>query len=156
MAYITGVLVKKKDLPSESNKAELLEIREDYCIGCGLYVKLFPEYYEMKEAKAVVKKTPEGEEDLRAVRESVEKCQSKDNVSLKHVTSGYMSSGNWVIDNLNNTLKIWNDKLSEIWQLVSQSPMQFKGGGIWNVIVNIHGALQAIGLGLRVLFLSSG
>jgi len=42
-----------------------------------------------------------------------------------------MSSGNWVIDNLNNALKTWNDKLSEIWQLVSQSPMQFKGGGIF-------------------------
>ena len=55
-----------------------------------------------------------------------------------------MSSGNWVIDNLNNALKTWNDKLSEIWHLVSQSPTDFKGGGIWNVIVDIHGALQAM------------
>lgn len=67
-----------------------------------------------------------------------------------------MSSGNWVIDNLNNALKTWNDKLSEIWQLVSQSPTEFKGGGIWNVIVDIHGALQAIGLALLVLFFVIG
>lgn len=67
-----------------------------------------------------------------------------------------MSSGNWVIDNLNNALKTWNEKLSEIWQLVSQSPTEFKGGGIWNVIVNIHGALQAIGLALLVLFFVIG
>jgi hypothetical protein len=67
-----------------------------------------------------------------------------------------MSSGNWVIDNLNNALKTWNNKLSEIWQLVSQSPTEFKGGGIWNVIVDIHGALQAIGLALLVLFFVIG
>lgn len=67
-----------------------------------------------------------------------------------------MSSGNWVIDNLNNALKTWNDKLSEIWMLVTQSPTEFKGGGIWNVIVDIHDALQAVGLALLVLFFVIG
>lgn len=67
-----------------------------------------------------------------------------------------MGSGNWVIDNLNNALQTWNDKLAEIWQIVTQSPTEFKGGGIWNVIVNIHGALQAIGLALLVLFFVIG
>lgn len=67
-----------------------------------------------------------------------------------------MGSGNWVIDNLNNALQTWNDKLAEIWQIVTQSPTNFKGGGIWNVIVNIHGALQAIGLALLVLFFVIG
>lgn len=67
-----------------------------------------------------------------------------------------MGSGNWVIDNLNNALQTWNDKLAEIWQLVTQSPTEFKGGGIWNVIADIHGALQAIGLALLVLFFVIG
>ena len=67
-----------------------------------------------------------------------------------------MGSGNWVIDNLNNALETWNNKLAEIWQLVTQSPTEFKGGGIWNVIVNIHGALQATGLALLVLFFVIG
>lgn len=67
-----------------------------------------------------------------------------------------MGSGNWVIDNLNNALETWNNKLAEIWQLVTQSPTEFKGGGIWNVIVNIHGALQAVGLALLVLFFVIG
>ncbi len=65
-------------------------------------------------------------------------------------------SGNWVVQNLQNALETWNGKLSEIWQLITQSPEQFKGGTIWNVIVNIHGALQAIGLGLLVLFFVVG
>jgi len=62
----------------------------------------------------------------------------------------------WVTENLENALNTWNDKLAEIWQLITQSPEQFKGGTIWNVIVNIHGAVQAIGLGLLVLFFVVG
>ena len=77
MAYITGMLVKKKDLPIDSNEAKTLEIKEDYCIGCGLCVKMLPEYYEMNNNKAVVMKTPEGKEALQAIQESIEKCPSK-------------------------------------------------------------------------------
>jgi hypothetical protein len=63
---------------------------------------------------------------------------------------------NWIVDNLNNALNTWNEKLAEIWNLLTQSPETFKGGAIWNVIVNIHGAVQAIGLGLLVLFFVVG
>ena len=47
-------------------------------------------------------------------------------------------------------------KLTEIWQLISTTPEEFKGGGVWNVIVNINGALQAIGYALLVLFFVMG
>jgi len=67
-----------------------------------------------------------------------------------------LESGNWVVENLNNALGTWNEKLAEIWQLVTQSPTEFRGGGIWHVIANIHGALQAIGLALLVLFFVIG
>lgn len=67
-----------------------------------------------------------------------------------------MSSNNWVIDNLNNALETWNSKLSEIFSLITQSPQEFKGGSIWRVIVDINGALQAIGLALLVLFFVAG
>jgi len=67
-----------------------------------------------------------------------------------------MSSGNWIVDNLNNALETWNEKLSEIWQLVTQSPETFKGGAIWSVVVNINGALKAIGYALLVLFFVVG
>ena len=77
MAYITGMLVKKKDLPIDSNEAKMLKIKEDYCIGCGLCVKMLPEYYEMNNNKAVVRKAPEGKDALEAIQESVEKCPSK-------------------------------------------------------------------------------
>lgn len=65
-------------------------------------------------------------------------------------------SDNWVVQNLENALETWNSKLTEIWQLITQSPETFKGGSIWKVIVDIHGAVQAIGLALLVLFFVVG
>ncbi len=65
-------------------------------------------------------------------------------------------SDNWVVQNLENALETWNEKLAEIWTLIMQSPEQFKGGTIWNVVKDIHGAVQAIGLGLLVLFFVVG
>lgn len=46
-----------------------------------------------------------------------------------------------------------DDKLAEIWSLLTESPQTFKGGQVWGVMTGIHGALQAIGYGLLVLFL---
>lgn len=65
-------------------------------------------------------------------------------------------SDNWVVQNLENALETWNEKLSEIWQLITTTPQDFKGGGIWGVIVNINGAVQSIGLALLVLFFVAG
>ena len=65
-------------------------------------------------------------------------------------------SDNRVVQNLQNALDTWNSKLAEIWQILTQSPETFKGGGIWQVIVQIHGALQAIGYALLVLFFVVG
>ena len=67
-----------------------------------------------------------------------------------------MDSSNWVVQNLQKALDTWNGKLSEIWLLITQSPAEFKGGQIWNVITSIHGALQAIGYSLLVLFFVVG
>ena len=65
-------------------------------------------------------------------------------------------SDNWVVQNLQNSLSTWNEKLAEVWQLLTQSPANFKGGKIWDVILNINGAVQAIGLALLVLFFLAG
>lgn len=65
-------------------------------------------------------------------------------------------SDNWVVQNLQNALETWNEKLAEIWQLLTTTPQDFKSGDIWQVIVNINGAVQAIGLALLVLFFVVG
>ena len=65
-------------------------------------------------------------------------------------------SDNWVVQNLQNSLDTWNKKLAEVWTLLTQSPQSFKGGHIWQIIMNIHGSLEAIGLALLVLFFVAG
>ena len=65
-------------------------------------------------------------------------------------------SDNWVVSTLEDALNSWNNKLTEIWSLVSQTPESFRGGEIWTVIVGIHNALVGFGYGLLVLFFAIG
>ncbi len=65
-------------------------------------------------------------------------------------------SDNWIVQNLERALRVWNDKLSEIWTLITQSPQEFKGGAIWRIIEGVHGSLQAVGYALLVLFFVVG
>lgn len=67
-----------------------------------------------------------------------------------------MGSGNWVVDNLNNALETWSDFFGQIWTLISTSPQSFKGGAVWDIMVDIHGGLKAIAYALLVLFFLIG
>ncbi len=67
-----------------------------------------------------------------------------------------MESDNWVVRNLEDALGTWNDKMGEVVGLLTTSPADFKGGGIWDAILTIHGAVQAIALALLVLFFLAG
>ena len=62
----------------------------------------------------------------------------------------------WISSNLINTVSTWNNKFSEIVGLLLMPPEMFNNGGVWNVIVNINGAMQAIALALLVLFFVIG
>lgn len=53
-------------------------------------------------------------------------------------------SDNWVVQNLQKALATWNEKLQEIWTLLTVSPEEFKGGRIWAVILDVHSGIQAI------------
>jgi len=65
-------------------------------------------------------------------------------------------SDNWVVQNLQKALATWNEKLQEIWTLLTVSPEEFKGGRICTVILDVHSGIQAIGLALLVLFFITG
>ena len=53
-------------------------------------------------------------------------------------------SDNWIVQNLEKALEVWNSKLAEIWMIITQSPESFKDGTIWSVIMTIHGAVQSM------------
>ena len=60
--------------------------------------------------------------------------------------------GNWIIESLKWVFTFWNDKQAEIWELISTTPEEFKGGEIWTLALEINEGLKAIGYGLLVLF----
>ena len=68
----------------------------------------------------------------------------------------FLASENWVVGNLEDALETWNEKMSEIWTIVSQSPEEFRGGAIWHIVVSINGGLKAVGYALLVLFFLVG
>lgn len=57
MAWITGKIVDKKELllATQQKSDTLLYINQDYCVGCGLCVKLLPDVFEMIDKKAQIK-----------------------------------------------------------------------------------------------------
>ena len=65
-------------------------------------------------------------------------------------------SDNWVVEALQSAFHTWNDKLTEIWSLITTTPQEFRGGDIWNAVVGINEGLKAIGYGLLVLFFAMG
>ena len=62
----------------------------------------------------------------------------------------------WISSNLINTVSTWNGKFIEIVGLLLMPPEAFNEGGVWSVIVNINGAMQAIAYALLVLFFVMG
>lgn len=77
MAALTGLLVKKKDLPIEKTSGQSLVIAPEYCIGCSICVKMAPDYYEMQDNKAIVRRLPETAEEAAALEATVAKCPGK-------------------------------------------------------------------------------
>ena len=66
------------------------------------------------------------------------------------------STGNWIIDILNYSLNFWSDSIRTIWDLLTTSPQNFRGGGVWSVISSIQGGLKGIAYALLVLFFLVG
>lgn len=61
-----------------------------------------------------------------------------------------------ITESLERAVEIWNEKLSEIYTLLTLAPDEFRNGTVWAVIEKIHGALQATGYALLVLFFTAG
>ena len=47
---------------------------------------------------------------------------------LNNTYGGDAMSDNWIVQNLQNALDTWNEKLAEIWSIITQSPQEFRGG----------------------------
>ena len=67
-----------------------------------------------------------------------------------------MGSNNWIVDILQKALGTWSYFLRLIWDLLTTSPADFKGGAIWEIMLDIHEGIKGIAYGLLVLFFVVG
>ena len=75
MAFLSEKLVSKREIPAvEGDFSRKLEVRQSYCIGCGLCAKLLPECFAMRDGKAVILREPENVTTVLSVRSAAEKC----------------------------------------------------------------------------------
>ena len=80
MAFITGLFVKKKDLPesnipdTDKDSDQKILINTDYCVGCGICANTLPEYYKIEEKKAIVLSNIKSEKDRIRNLEVIDKC----------------------------------------------------------------------------------
>ncbi len=55
------------------------------------------------------------------------------------------------INFLDNALSGWNEKLSEVFSLLTTAPDEFRGGAVWSVMLGIFNAMVGVGLALTIL-----
>ncbi|MGV8982919.1 permease [Clostridium sp.] len=78
MAYITSRVVKKEDIPTEdildNKRGTVLNINENYCIGCGICSRISPDNFVIINKKAnLVKKIVKSEENEN-IKAAIDKC----------------------------------------------------------------------------------
>ena len=66
------------------------------------------------------------------------------------------SLGGVILDLLKTVVAFWNDKVALVFELLGQSPTEFKDGGPWQVISGIEPIFVAVGSSLVVLFFVIG
>lgn len=66
------------------------------------------------------------------------------------------TNNSWVLDLLEYGVSFWGKMLNEIWDLLGTTPENFKGGGIWGVMVSINDGIKYIAYSLLVIFFGIG
>lgn len=59
--------------------------------------------------------------------------------------------GDSIINSLQSALSLWNEKLSELFSMLTTTPEEFRGGAIWTIILKVFDSMSAVGLALVTL-----
>lgn len=79
IAWITGKIVDKKELKDVTSGISdaLIEVKKEYCIGCGICVNMLPDVYELYEHKSQIKMQGFSANNTLLVLKTVEKCPTR-------------------------------------------------------------------------------
>lgn len=82
MAYLVFLITKKEDIPTHEqvlNKKDenIIKIKTQYCIGCGLCTKLCPDCFVMVDGKVKIIKEEIESNNIKNFKKTMEKCPAK-------------------------------------------------------------------------------
>jgi uncharacterized membrane protein YraQ (UPF0718 family) len=81
ISYLMTVFVKKEDIPIREekslSKATGIDIKEQYCIGCGLCEKLMPQHFKVIDKKAKWKESTLNDTQINELKAIIYKCPVK-------------------------------------------------------------------------------
>ena len=80
IAIITSKVLKKEDIPVDeivTKENVLLNINENFCIGCGLCTKVAPENFAMENKKAKILSKIFKSEENDKIKSAINKCPAK-------------------------------------------------------------------------------
>lgn len=67
-----------------------------------------------------------------------------------------LSLGEQAIEQLQDALAKWQQRYESIFDILTKSPSEFQGGGIWNTVTDIIQIIEATGVSLLILFFLYG
>ena len=81
VSYLMTIFIKKRDIPIQEepiiSKITGIDIKKQYCIGCGLCQKLMPQRFEVVGKKAKWKDSILNDEEINQLKEVMDKCPAK-------------------------------------------------------------------------------
>lgn len=76
-SYITSLIVKPEDLPLRKEMKKGLNINKDFCMGCGICKRMYPEVFYIENKKALIKDISISKLDEDHIIEVCKNCPAK-------------------------------------------------------------------------------
>ena len=79
MAWLMGKMISKKEMDNDvtDHSKPKVAVNQDYCVGCGICVKMMPEVYELIDQKAYVRLENVNSGNMTMIHKTVSKCPTQ-------------------------------------------------------------------------------
>ena len=79
MAWLMGKIISKKEMGNvvTDHSKPKVAVNQDYCVGCGICVKMMPEVYELIDQKAYARLENVNSGNMTMIHKTVSKCPTQ-------------------------------------------------------------------------------
>lgn len=79
MAWLMGKMISKREMSNDvtDHSKPKVDVNQDYCVGCGICVKMMPEVYELIDQKAYARLENVNSGNMTMIHKTVSKCPTQ-------------------------------------------------------------------------------